>query len=84
MIRSKGYFLRDTKTDLGRIFQKNMLKKNFAKESPQIRARKWLQLKTTTVLLCPTTPKRASANERAIKEGGRGATPRDSLRPGFL
>ena len=30
------------------------------------------------------TPKRASANERALKMGGRGATPRDSLRPGFL
>ena len=30
------------------------------------------------------TPKRASANERALKKGGRGATPRDSLRPGFL
>ena len=29
-------------------------------------------------------PKRASGNERAIKKGGRGATPRDSLRPGFL
>ena len=30
------------------------------------------------------TPKRASTNERALKKGGRGATPRDSLRPGFL
>ena len=50
--------------------RENMLKSIFAKDSPQIRARKWLQLKTTTVLLCPTTPKRASANERAIKEGG--------------
>ena len=30
------------------------------------------------------TPKRASANERAIKKGGAGALPRDSLRPGFL
>ena len=30
------------------------------------------------------TPKRASGNERAIKKGGRGGTPRDSLRPGFL
>ena len=29
-------------------------------------------------------PKPASANERAINQGGRGATPRDSLRPGFL
>ena len=30
------------------------------------------------------TPKRASGNERAIKKGERGASPRDSLRPGFL
>ena len=29
-------------------------------------------------------PKRASGNERALNPGGRGATPRDSLRPGFL
>ena len=38
----------------------------------------------TTAPLRPTTPKRASGNERAINQGGRGATPRDSLRPGFL
>ena len=38
----------------------------------------------TTAPLRPTTPKRASGNERAIKKGGRGASPRDSLRPGFL
>ena len=37
-----------------------------------------------TASLRPTTPKRASGNERAIKKGGRGASPRDSLRPGFL
>ena len=30
------------------------------------------------------TPKRASGNERAIKNGEAGALPRDSLRPGFL
>ena len=38
----------------------------------------------TTVPLCPTTPKRASGNERPLKTGGAGALPRDSLRPGFL
>ena len=38
----------------------------------------------TTVPLRSTTPKRASGNERAIKKGGAGASPRDSLRPGFL
>ena len=38
----------------------------------------------TTAPLRPTTPKRASGNERALKKGGAGATPRDSLRPGFL
>ena len=33
----------------------------------------------------PLTPKPASGNERAIKKrGGRGASPRNSLRPGFL
>ena len=38
----------------------------------------------TTVPLRHPTPKRASGNERAIKKGGRGVSPRDSLRPGFL
>ena len=38
----------------------------------------------TTGTMWHPTPKRASGNERAIKKGGRGATPRDSLRPGFL
>ena len=38
----------------------------------------------TTAPLRPTTPKRASGNERPLTQGGRGATPRDSLRPGFL
>ena len=38
----------------------------------------------TTAPLRPTTPKRASGNERALKKGGAGALPRDSLRPGFL
>ena len=55
--------------------RKNMLKSIFVKESSQIRARKWLQVKTTTVPLRPATPKRASANERAIKEGGAGGHP---------
>ena len=38
----------------------------------------------TTAPLRPTTPKRASGNERAIKNGEAGVLPRDSLRPGFL
>ena len=55
--------------------RENMLESIFAKESFQIRARKWLQMKTTIVPLRPTTPKRASANERAIKKGGGGHPP---------
>ncbi len=55
--------------------RENMLKSIFPKESPQIMARKWLQMKTTIVPLRPTTPKRASANERAIKKGGGGHPP---------
>ena len=43
-----------------------------------------LRNRRTIAPLRSTTPKRASGNERAIKKGGRGATPRDSLRPGFL
>ena len=39
----------------------------------------------TTIPLRYPTPKPASGNERALKkEGGRGASPRASLRPGFL
>ncbi len=41
LIQQRGYSLRYAKTDLGRIFEKNMLKKHFPKESPQIRARTW-------------------------------------------
>ena len=41
LVRSRGYFLRYAKTDLGRIFRKNMPKSIFAKNSPQIRARTW-------------------------------------------
>ena len=67
----------------GAFSGKNMLKSIFAKDSPQIRARKWLQLKTTTVLLCPTTPKRASGNERAINPGVQGARPPALFPPAF-
>ncbi len=42
LIRSRGYSLRYAKTDLGRIFPGNMLKKHFSKESFQIRARRWV------------------------------------------
>ena len=66
------------------FFEGKYAEKHFMKESPQIRARNWLQMKITSVPLRSTTPKRASGNERAIKKGGRGASPRDSLRPGFL
>ena len=38
----------------------------------------------STGTMRPTTPKRASGNERPLTQGGRGASPRDSLRPGFL
>ena len=38
----------------------------------------------TTGTMWHPTPKRASGNERALKMGGAGALPRDSLRPGFL
>ena len=63
----------------GAFSGKNMLKSIFAKDSPQIRARKWLQLKTTIVPLRPTTPKRASGNERALNRGSRGHRPRRSF-----
>ena len=42
------------------------------------------RISPSTIPLRPTTPKRASGNERALKEGRAGALPRDSLRPGFL
>ena len=42
------------------------------------------RISPSTVPLRPTTPKPASGNERPLNRGGRGASPRDSLRPGFL
>ena len=67
----------------GAFSGKNMLKSIFAKDSPQIRARKWLQLKTTTVPLRPATPKRASGNERVINPGVQGARPPALFPPAF-
>ena len=73
LIRSRGYSLRYAKTDLGRIFgikyaEKAFLRKKVSK-SGHVHG---LRNSPTTAPLRPTTPKRASGNERAINQGGRG------------
>ena len=56
----------------------------YTKKRPKSGHAEWLRNSPTIGTMRPTTPKRASESERALKKGGRGATPRDSLRPGFL
>ena len=56
----------------------------YTKKAPQIRARTWAPKQPHHRNNAPQPPKPASGNERALKKGGRGALPRDSLRPGFL
>ncbi len=85
LIRRRSYFVRYTKTDLGRIFgikyaEKAFLRKKVSKSGHADGPRN----SPTIAPLRPTTPKRASGNERPLKTGGAGALPRDSLRPGFL
>ena len=53
-------------------------------KASQIRARRWAPKQPHHRNNAPQPPKPASGNERALKKGGRGASPRDSLRPGFL
>ena len=84
LIRSRGYSLRYVKTDLGRIFEKIWGKRILRKKGSKSGHIHGCRNSPTTVPLRPTTPKRASGSERAIKKGGAGALPRDSLRPGFL
>ena len=77
LIRSRGYSLRDPKTDLGRIFRKKYAEKAFLrKKVPKSGHVLGDRTSSTTVPLRPTTPKRASANERAIKRGAGGHPPR--------
>ena len=54
------------------------------KKRIQIRVRRWAPKQPHHRNNAPQPPKRASGNERALNQGGAGALPRDSLRPGFL
>ena len=75
--RSRGYFLRYTKTDLGRIFEKKHTGKHFLRK--KVSKSGYVcghRNSPTTGTMWHPTPKRASGNERAIrKRGGAGATP---------
>ena len=55
--------------------RKNMLQSIFAKESLQIRARRWAPKQPHHRNNAPQPPKPASGNERAIKPGGPGGLP---------
>ena len=85
LIRSRGYFVRYAKTDLGRIFRGKICCKAFLrKKAPKSGHADGCRNSPTTGTMCPTTPKRASANERAIKEGGPGGKAPGALSSGFL
>ena len=85
LIRSRGYFVRYAKTDLGRIFRGKICCKAFLrKKAPKSGHADGCRNSPTTGTMCPTTPKRASANERTIKEGGPGGKAPGALSSGFL
>ena len=83
LIRSRGYFLRYAKTDLGRIFEKKYSGKHFCE-------RKFPNQGTYMgAVIVPQPPRcatqrqsRTSEQRVALTPGGGGASPRDSLRPG--
>ena len=84
LVRSWGYDYRYPNTDLERIFPEKYAEKAFlGKKVPKSGHVDGPRNSPTTGTMRYPTPKRASVNERAINQGGRGATPRDSLRPGF-
>ena len=85
LIRSRGDFLRYAKIDLGRIFRGKICCKAFLrKKAPKSGHADGCRNSPTTGTMCPTTPKRASANERTIKEGGPGGKAPGALSSGFL
>ena len=63
--------------------RENMLESIFAKESPKSGHVHGRRTSPTTVSLRPTTPKRASVNERALKKGVQGAPPPALFPPAF-
>ena len=76
LIRSRGYFVRYAKTDLGRIFRKKYAEKAFLrKKGSKSGHADGHRNSLTTVPLRPTTPKRASDSERPLNPGGAGGIP---------
>ncbi len=76
LIRSKGYFVRYTKTDLGRIFREKYAGKHFLrKKVPKSGHVHGPRTRRTTGTMWHPTPKRASGNERVINQGVQGRGP---------
>ena len=76
LMRSRGYFLRYAKTDLGRIFRKKYAEKAFLrKKGSKSGHADGHRNSLMTVPLRPTTPKRASDSERPLNPGGAGGHP---------
>ena len=84
LIRQRGYFLRYPKTDLGRIFGKKYAEKEFCKRKSPNQGTYMGTVIAPRTKQCGTTAKTSEWERAGHKTGGRGATPRDSLRPGFL
>ena len=80
LIRQRGDFLRNSKTDLGRIFREKICWKEFSrKKVPKSGHVHGQRNSPSTVSLRLTTPKRASGSERVINRGSRGRSPRRSF-----
>ena len=67
--------------DLETFFHKNAFQHIFPRKCVPNRFWDTVSNSPSTGTMCPTTPKRASGNERAIKPGVQGACPRPSFSP---
>ena len=76
LIRLRGYFFRYTKTDLERIFRGKICWKEFSRKKVSKSGHvHGTRNSLSTGTMRHPTPKRASANERALNQGGAGGHP---------
>ena len=84
LIQQRGYSLRYAKTDLERIFREKYAQEAFSERKPPNQGTHIGPEIAPPPEQCATTAKTSECQRAGPKKGGRGATPRDSLRPGFL
>src|SRR5699024_3655985 len=83
-MRSRGYYFQYAKTDLGRIFERKYAEKCFPERKSPNQGTKMVADENNYRSSAPHHAKTSECQRAGHKKGGRGASPRDSLRPGFL